>query len=506
MSHEPTSLPAPGPGAPTPPIELPDAATAAVRLDATSVAVDDATIDALRATGAVVDLDPSVRAEASRDWWPLAMGWALDNSVPARAAAVVRPTSPAQVADVLAICDGARMPVTATAGRSGVCGAAVPVHGGVALDLTGLSGIVEVDDESLLVEVAAGTFGDHLEAELRRDHGLTLGHWPQSIALSTVGGWVACRSAGQLSNRYGKIEDIVAGVEVVLADGTVVRTGGAPKAAVGPDLTQLFVGSEGTLGVVTSAQLRVRPAPEAEARAAYGFASWGDGMDACRRILRRGSNTAVLRLYDAIESDRSHGTGDLNVLLVMDEGDPRTVEANMAIVAEECGAAEVLDESLVARWFEHRNDVAALESLTRNGFVVDTMEIAAPWGRLDAIYSATIEALSSVDGVRAASAHQSHAYTDGACLYFSFAGRPPEGDRDAFYVRCWDVGTRTVLEQGGALSHHHGVGLHRSRFVADALGPAHGVLGAVKNALDPHGILNPGKLGLADPFGAPRWP
>jgi alkyldihydroxyacetonephosphate synthase len=117
-----------------------------------------------------------------------------------------------------------------------------------------------------------------------------------------------------------------------------------------------------------------------------------------------------------------------------------------------------------------------------------------------------VAALRGIDGVRAASAHQSHAYVDGACLYFSFAGRPPEGDRDAFWLRCWDVGTRAVLESGGTLSHHHGVGLHRSRFVAEALGTGADLLGTLKAALDPHGILNPGKLGLADPFGAPPWP
>src|SRR2546423_708440 len=113
------------------------------------------------------------------------------------------------------------------------------------------SAAVPVDDTSLLVDVRPGTFGDLFEHQLRTDHGLTLGHWPQSMALSTVGGWLACRSAGQYSTRYGKIEDMVVGLEVALADGRLIRTGGgAPRAAMGPDLNQLFVGSEGTLGVI----------------------------------------------------------------------------------------------------------------------------------------------------------------------------------------------------------------------------------------------------------------
>src|SRR5262249_30879814 len=189
------------------------------------------------------------------------MIWDDDGTPVTSAAAVVRPGSASDVAAVVRACNEARVPVTAAAGRSGVCGASMPVHGGVVLDLTALTGIVGVDDTALVLDVRAGTFGTPLEAALRRDHHVTLGHWPQSIDLSTVGGWLACRSAGQLSTRYGKIEDMVLGLDVALADGRLVHTGGAPRAAVGPDLTQLFVGSEGTLGVITGARLRVHPAP-----------------------------------------------------------------------------------------------------------------------------------------------------------------------------------------------------------------------------------------------------
>ena len=194
------------------------------------------------------------------------MAWATEGQVAGLASAVARPVDADQVAAVLAVCNEAAVPVTAAGGRSGVCGASVPVHGGVVLDLTALSGIVDVDATSLVLDVQPGTFGDLLERDLRTDHGVTLGHWPQSVALSTVGGWLACRSAGQLSGRYGKIEDIVLGLDVVLADGRRITTGGWPRAAVGPDLTQLFVGSEGTLGVITGARLQLHPAPRHERR------------------------------------------------------------------------------------------------------------------------------------------------------------------------------------------------------------------------------------------------
>jgi alkyldihydroxyacetonephosphate synthase len=402
--------------------------------------------------------------------------------------------------------DEARVPLTAAGGRSGVSGASIPVHGGVVLDCTAMSGITAVDAVSGTIDVLPGTFGDALEEELRASHGLTLGHWPQSIALSTVGGWLACRSAGQLSTRYGKIEDMVVGMEVVLADGTVVETGGAPRAAVGPDLNQLFVGSEGTLGIITSARLRCHPAPDATRQAAYAFPSFPRGSTRCGR-----SSAGVPRRRWPGSTTRSRRTGagrraTSAVLLVLDEGDPVLVDATLAIVADACRGAEPLDAGLVDRWLSHRNDTSALQALTRKGFVVDTMEIAGPWSALPSLYQAVLTALQGVDGMLAASAHQSHSYLDGGCLYFSFAGRPAPEDRERFYVAAWDAATAASLAGGGALSHHHGVGLNRSRFMASALGAGMDVLTAVKSALDPNGILNPGKLGLPSPFGQVTWP
>jgi alkyldihydroxyacetonephosphate synthase len=484
------------------------AASAPAHLEAEQAVVGDVLLERLRGTGAEVVTDAEHVGEASRDWWPGAMIWATDGQVPARAAALVRPTTAEQVAAVLKECNGAGVPVTPAAGRSGVCGASVPVHGGIVLDLCGLTGIEAVDDTSLTVEVLPGTFGDLFEHELQETYGLTVGHWPQSMALSTVGGWLACRGAGQYSTRYGKIEDIVVGLEVALADGSLVRTGGAPRAAVGPDLNQVFVGSEGTLGVITRAWLKAHPAPTQDVRRAYAFTSFEAGLGACRRILRRGATPAVLRLYDDIEGERSFGTGaGVHPLLVLDEGDPVLIEAVAAVVDVECADAVELDVELLDRWLAHRNDVSKLEELISGGLVVDTMEVAGPWSDLDAIYADALGAIRAVPGTLAASCHQSHAYTDGACLYFTFAGKTPTtAERDAYYAEVWDAGTRAVLAAGGALSHHHGIGVNRSRFVADALGSGFDVLVALKRSLDPNGVLNPGKLGLPDPFGAVGWP
>jgi alkyldihydroxyacetonephosphate synthase len=499
---------APAPGSPTPPIAISGgAATATGRFHAPVVLLDDAFLARLGEACADVRLDPGERADASRDWWPLAMVWATDGQVGQVAGAVARPTTVDEVAAVVGLCHEAHIPLTPAAGRSSVVGGTIPVHGGVVLDLTGLSGIEAVDEASGMVQVLAGTFGDAFEDELQATHGLTVGHWPQSMALSTVGGWLACRGAGQLSNRYGKIEDIVRGLEVVLPDGRVIRTGGQARQAVGPDLTHLFVGAEGTLGVITRAWLQAWPKPAHTGRGAWSFPTFSAALDAMRRIIQRGAPVAVLRLYDGIESERNFGTSrDDNVLLAYDEGDPTMVGAAMAVVDAECAAAKRLGDDLVEKWFGHRNDVAALEALIGKGFVVDTMEVTGPWSKLDAIYEAATTAVAAVPGVLICSAHQSHSYVTGGCLYFTFAAQVEPDQREAVYRAAWDAGTRAVLANGGSLSHHHGIGVNRARFMAEALGPAFDVLGELKATLDPHGTCNPGKLGLADPFGGLGWP
>jgi len=495
---------------PQPPIDLPDGPVT-TRVQAADVAVPDALVDALRAElgDHAVAVDDDTRTVWSRDWWPLTTTWALAGSVPARPSVVVTAPSTDGVLAVIRLAREHRVPVTPAAGRSGVCGGAVPIAGGIVLDLTALDAILDIDDTSLLVRVQPGVFGDRYEAELD-ERGYTGGHWPQSIALSTVGGWVACRGAGQYSTRYGKIEDMVSGLEAVTGAGDVVRTGGFPRAAVGPDLTQVFVGSEGTLAVVTEAELRIHPKPATDARAAYGFASFADGLDACRRIVRRGATPACLRLYDVTESQRSY-QHETNVLLVLDEGEPGIVDAMLAVARTECEATpgvERLADELVEQWLGHRNDVSALERVVRGGVVVETVEISARWSALAAIYTDALAGLRAVEGGLVGSAHCSHSYVDGGCLYFTFAGRVGDDldSKDAFYRASFNAIMRATIDHGGAISHHHGVGLNRAHHVRDSLGaPAFALLGGMKQLLDPDGILNPGKLGLPSPFLPAGW-
>jgi len=482
---------------PTEPIEFAGAADDIVSRFAGN---NDLNVAALAALSTIcpTSTDAQSTAEHGRDWWPLAMHWALQGKTPRRAGAVCTPTNSAQVAAIVAVCNAHDLPLTVAGGRSGVCGSSVPLYGGVVLDVTAMQGIVSVDTVSGIVEVLPGTFGPDFENELQSKYQLTVGHFPQSFDISTVGGWVACRGAGQYSTRYGKIEDMVVGLEIVLANGDIVRTGGAPAAAIGPDLTSLFVGSEGTLGVITKVWLRAHPVAQFQARAAYVFPSFADGMHACRDSVRNGATPAVLRLYDEIESKRSHGLdGTQCTLLVLDEGDERLVKATLDIVRE-CAISNrgrVGDVELVEKWLHHRNDTSGLQALTRKGYIVDTMEVSAPWSKLESIFNDVRTAFMSAVGARSASCHLSHSYLDGACLYFTFAGDKTDAVEDN-YIAMWNAGQRAAIACGASVSHHHGIGINRARFMQESLGNAMQLLQGLKNTLDPKDLLNPGKIGL----------
>lgn len=447
--------------------------------------------------------DDATRQAFRRDWWPRLAMWATHATLPTQPGAVVRPPDATSIATVIRIANEHRTPLTPAAGRSGVCGGAVPIAGGVALDLSLLDQVLDIDDHSLRVRTQPGVFGMDLEHHLHRS-GHTLGHWPQSIEISTVGGWLACRSAGQYSTRYGKIEDMVVSLEAVTGTGAHLAVGSAPRAATGPDLTQLFVGSEGTLAVITEATLRIHPAPTAEERSAFGFPNFHDGLDLCRRVLRHGATPAVIRLYDAPESRRSYEQ-ETNVLLVLDEGDPAIVAATMQIVREECArtpGATPLDGALVGRWLEHRNDTSPLGHAVQAGLVVDTIEVAGTWSMLPHLYDNVREALTSIEGNLAATAHCSHSYLDGGCLYFTFAGQVGDAleTKDRFYRDSFTAAMHATTAIGAAISHHHGIGHARAPYLRTALGEeAFRVLEGIKGVLDPHGILNPGVLGLSPP-------
>ncbi|ELN2739310.1 FAD-binding oxidoreductase [Pluralibacter gergoviae] len=467
------------------------------------VTVSDAVRDQLRAQA---DAVMTTREEAiawTRDWWAASMIAETGGCPATPHAVIVRVSEIPQIQAVMRIAHDNSIPLTVSAGRSNVTGAALPVRGGIVLDVCDLNRLIDFDPHSQIVEVEAGMFGDVFEQSIQQEYGMTMGHWPSSFGISTVGGWVACRGAGQLSTRYGKIEDMVYGMDVVLADGRLITVGGAPRSATGPDLLQLFIGSEGTLGTIVRVRLKLHRLPDYGRAVAWGFASFAEGLEACRHILQHGASPAALRLYDNLESGVQFGLPETNVLLIADEGEPEMVDATLAVSNRVCQTqrGEPLEsEAIFERWLDTRYLTGkSAEGFARSpGLVADTLEMVGRWRDLAAIYDEVVAAINAVPGTLAGSAHQSHAYVDGACLYFSLRGDVEVSARAAWYRAAWDAANAVLLRHNASLSHHHGVGLLRSPYMRESLGEALTVLADIKRALDPHGILNPGKLGLSD--------
>ncbi len=249
------------------------------------------------------DRDRDVYAQ---DMWPRLLirrrhGGPLEH----RPHVIVWPESEREIAAIVRLANKRNIPIIPYGGGSGVCGGAVPLRGGITVDLKRMDAIQSISRAELVVDVQAGTNGERFERELRAK-GYTLGHFPSSIYCSTVGGWLACRAAGQLSTKYGKIEDRVVGLTFVTGTGEVIQTDEFARARRGPDWTQLIVGSEGTFGIITSARLRISPAPEITILRGYAFESVEAGTEAIRHVMQRGLRPAVVRLYDEVDTFINH--------------------------------------------------------------------------------------------------------------------------------------------------------------------------------------------------------
>lgn len=434
----------------------------------------------------------------SHDVWAVTAKRLLRGEDPYRPDAVVHVTEEEQVSVTLGWAGESGVPVTARGLGSGVTGAAAPLRGGIVLDLSGLTGTLQLDETDLTVTVLAGTRGGALERELR-ERGYTLAHSPQSLEISSVGGWLATNATGQFSSRYGGIEDLVVGFTVALPTGECVRLGGLPRAPVGPDLRRLFLGAEGTLGVVTRVTLKIVPAPEERLVEALMLPDVGAGIEAMRAITRAGLRPFLVRCYDPAETalvlDDSTASGCALFLGCEGLREVARAEQEAAVrLAVEQGGRRLVPEP-VQRWLEHRFDYAALEQILRQpGGVAETIEVAHFWSGVGELYAELTSALAPLATVLG---HFSHVYPQGTSLYLILLGE--EADAAAAEARLreiWDTAMRVCLRHGAAIAHHHGVGLARLPYVREALGESVAVLERVKSALDPKDILNPGKLGL----------
>lgn len=440
-----------------------------------------------------------------RDWWPLA--WVRESrgeelELPG---VVVRPTSHEQVADVVRWAAERGTPLVVRGGGSGVCGAAKPPAGAVVLETLALD-TIHIDADAMIVTVGAGVKGDVLEDALA-EQGLTLGHYPQSMALSTVGGWIGTSSAGQLTPGYGFVEDRVIGLQAVLGDGTEVVCKPTPRSAVGPDLRRLFIGSEGRFGAVTEVTLSCAPAYDEPAWQSWRFPDFRATWAFARAVHHSGAGPTVLRGWDTPDARAAFGddvvdapaaisvVGFVPSLPGLDER-----VAAVADIAQRHGGV-ALDGSHGATWWRGRlhavetfEQVLGPQRAWGELTILDTSEVSATWPDLDATYDDMRAAITEhAAWVRC---HYSHVFDSGLALYFSFAveGTDVE-DMEARYEATWQGAMRACVGAGASASHHHGMGRLKAATTPEDVGAgATEMLRRIQRACDPSGILNPGAL------------
>jgi alkyldihydroxyacetonephosphate synthase len=424
--------------------------------------------------------------------------------------AVVYPDDAEQVAALLRTCAQVGIDVIPFGGGTSVVGGVTapaersrPV---VSLDLARLDALVSVDRVALTATVQAGMLGPALEAALG-EHGLTLGHHPQSFEFSTVGGWVATRSAGQASTGYGAIAELVTGLRCATPAGELVARD-LPATAAGPDLRQLLIGSEGALGVITEVTLKVRPAPAVRRYEAWTFPTFAAGLEALRALEQSHAAPDVSRLSDEAEGALNRmvaahtaavdGEGVAAILGWEGEAEDVAARAERSSEIARAHGGEVVPGDGGAMWAAGRYAAPYLRDvLMDRGVLVETLETAAPWSRLEELHTAVAAALREILGNPLVLCHVSHLYASGASLYFTVLAGQDEGQEAAQWRAAKAAALDAMLATGATITHHHAVGRDHAPWLDGEIGAlGRATLQAAKDELDPAHVMNPGVLGL----------
>jgi alkyldihydroxyacetonephosphate synthase len=395
----------------------------------------------------------------------------------------------------------------------------------VSLDMRRMRRVLAVDTESFTARIEAGTFGPDLEEQLN-GHGLTLGHFPDSFLHSTLGGWIATRSAGMQSDKYGKIEDMVIALRMVTPAG-VLATRTVPKSSNGIDVNHLCIGSEGTLGVITEATMRVHPRPDSRRTHGYLFPEFEAGIEAMHECVRKECVPSMLRLSDPDKTALSLAFKPPSSRL--SQAATKIMKGYLKAKGFDSRACLMLStfEGGKASAFRQRNQVNAIyrrfgavdlgsgsgksfestkydfphirDFLLDRGITSDVSETATVWSNIAPLYRATTTALRDAileSGVRPwVGCHISHTYHCGASLYLTFALKQQEGNEMQQYLRAKRAVQQSFIDHGATLSHHHAVGTEHLPWLTDDISPV-GVMAvaAIKAGLDPDNIMNPGRL------------
>jgi len=489
-------------------------------------------VEALRSCG-IPTFTEAIHVDAyRRDLWPRdTFAMYRHGTLPPAPTVVVTPRNASDVAHAIEWANREGIPVVPYGAGSGVCGGARGRQGSLVIDLKRMNRILSIHPATQTVHVESGILGQHLE-DLLGKIGWMTAHSPSSIACSTTGGYIAARSAGQFSSRYGVFDDMLLAASAETPSGNLKAGLWTPNGE--EDLLPILCGSEGGLGVVTDMLLRITPKPQQRWLRGFAFDNIEEAWSAMREIMQSGLWPSVLRLYDPVDTniggktkagDNKAGNGAfgwirktalnnpklkhllLNIplsmpnllnkiggllgnevlLIVGFEGSLPVVNAASETAQTILQAGRDLGPEPGLHWFKHRHDVSyKLAPVFVGGAFADTMEVASTWAQLPALYRSVHGALAKNVAVMS---HFSHAYPEGCSIYFSFAGK---GDLNV-YDRAWSSALAAARDAGGTVTHHHGVGTLKSVAAAKEAGAAIDVWYEIKNQYDPNGIMNPGR-------------
>lgn len=429
---------------------------------------------------------------------------------------VCYPRTEAEISAVMDWAGASRASLTPFGGGSSVCGGVEPRVDGsrykaaITLDLRNLSKVVEVDATSRAALIEAGTYGPSLESQLR-PHGLTLRHFPQSFEYSTLGGWIATRSGGHFASLYTHIDDFVESLRVVTPRG-VIETRRLPGSGAGPSPDRMFIGSEGILGVISRAWMRLQPRPKFRAGASVRFASFFAAARAVRAIAQGGLYPSNCRILDPQEAyNTGAGDGSAAIMVLAFESGDHPLEPWMTRALQCCAdhggtvePAEASDAHLAGAAGIWRNAFIrmpyAREFLNPAGIINDTFETAITWERFegfhDQVKAATERAIVEATGVKGeVTCRFTHVYPDGPAPYFSFHALGRHGTLLEQWQAIKNAASDALIAAGGTITHHHAVGRdHRPWYDRQRPELFAAALRAAKRELDPQGVLNPGVL------------
>lgn len=440
----------------------------------------------------------------SVDYFWISRMWEDKGAVGPTPDIIVRPGSAEEVSKIVKIANYYKIPVITWGGGSGSQGGALAMAGGILLDMKRMNKLIKIDENAHSITAEAGMIFQQLEW-YANEKGYSCMHIPSCLTCGTIGGALGHRGIGILSSKYGKIDDMCMTMEVVLPNGDIIHTLPVPKHAAGPDLNQIFIGSEGTLGIITKATFRLFEQPECRKHRAFLFPSLHEGFEAGRDIMQK-VKPSIMRLFDQAETTsiikKIIGVEEVGSFMnITLEGIERIVDIEMDIVMEiaaKYGGRDMGSE-YGEKWFDNRITFFYPDNIMDIPQMFGTMDTVSDYSHIEDIYWAMKHAIEDNYPNVKFIAHCSHWYGWGTMIYDRFImDNPPEDKEEALRLhnQIWNSGVRAAMAHGGVINDHHGIGLKLSRLMKEQYGPALQVMQALKKGLDPNGIMNPYKLGL----------